>query len=116
MSVMSRLPADQFVMAVLAHGEERLMRRVEGDGIHVGVGLSAVRAVAGEALHEVAGGVALRVPEAGAAEVARVRVPVDIRRLYPGRGGAHVDGVVGGAGAAVAGRAQDGGAGGPVGR
>src|SRR3990170_1275437 len=99
------------VVAVLADGEKRLVRCVEGDGIHLRVGLSAVRAVAGEALHQIAGGVALRVPEAGAAKVACVRVPVDIRRLYSGRRGAHVDGVVGGASAAVAVLAEVGGAG-----
>src|SRR3990170_3382339 len=108
---MSRLLAGEFFVAVLAHGEERLVRCVEGDGIYLRVGLSSVGAVAGKTLQEVARGVALRVPEAGAAEVAAVRVPVDIRRLYAGRRGAHVDGVVGGTGAAVAGLAEVGSAG-----
>src|SRR3990170_2751071 len=108
---MSRLLAGEFFLAVFAHGGERLVRCGEGDGIFFRVWASSVGAVAGKTLQEVAGGVALCVPEAGAAEVAAVRVPVDIRRLYAGRRGAHVDGVIGGAGAAVAGLAEVGSAG-----
>src|SRR4030067_169304 len=99
------------VMAVLTDGEGGLVRCVEGAGTHLRVGLHTVRAVTGETLHEVARGVALLVPETGAAEVAAVRVPVDIRRLFSGRRGAHVDGVIGWAGAAVAVLAEVGGAG-----